>query len=151
MKVVCDEARHFLLLNAILENKFSMTYSDIPVNKNILIDLAKTEESLLDRIAMISLTHEAKGLDAGPNLLKKFNKKSEEYDVLHLILREEKEHVQFGVKWFTEISSIVEPESTPKECFQSFCQRYGISYEGRLNSINKEDRIEAGFDLSWIM
>lgn len=41
------------------------------VNKNILLDLGRTKESLIDRVCMVSMTHEGKGLDAGPRLLGK--------------------------------------------------------------------------------
>jgi len=70
---------------------------------NIIKDLASTNHSLLDRISMISMTHEAKGLDAGPRLINNIksmphNKKI--LDIFSTIVKEEVDHVKFGIKWY---------------------------------------------------
>lgn len=73
------------------------------VNKNILADLEKTQQNFLERICMISMTHEAKGLDAGPRLIEKartLTKNSHIIGALETIVKEEEMHVEFGVKWY---------------------------------------------------
>lgn len=99
---------------------------------------------------MISLTQEAKGLDAGPVLLKKLEsvvgKNSEEFKAMELILEEEKKHVEFGVKWF----KILNDGEDIKKKFRDFCERYELSFKGMDQRVNKQARSEAGFDIEWL-
>lgn len=66
-KVIQEETTHYQLLFQKLR-ELDTPYGSMIVNKNILIDLGKTDQSLIDRICMVSMTHEGKGLDAGPRL-----------------------------------------------------------------------------------
>jgi len=146
LNVIDDEARHFLMLYDRLE-AHGFTYPSMPVNKNILLDLQKTKDSLLDRIAMVSLTHEAKGLDAGPRLIGKIRSgphSEEDLQALINIVEEEKKHVEFGVKWFTTLGGA----DNGQERFREFIKRYQIFYD--IEKVNIEDREAAGFNIDWL-
>lgn len=150
LKVVDDEARHFLMLNEILEET-GFPYPSLPVNKNIISDLERTEDSLEDRIAMISLTHEAKGLDAGPRLIQKLGSNKDwvrELEALTQIVEEEKSHVAFGVKWYTRLAQEKGSLGDGGTEFKDFLKRFEVFCD--VDRINIEGRKDAGFNIDWL-
>jgi len=162
--VVADECRHFLLLQNLLERD-GMAYPSMPVNKNILGDLEKSRGELLDRLALVSLVHEAKGLDAGDRLVQKLASLGckESTAALELIVREERNHVRTGVKWFEWMcenypsvssgakgnqDSMKEQKLDPEVEFKRICSKFGIKFFE--HSINMSARKEAGFPPAWL-
>ena len=125
--VITDEVRHYSMLYEILQNDLKTPYTSLAVNKNILADLQKTEGNFLERICMISMTHEAKGLDAGPRLIKNaknLTKNSKIIDAFETIVREEESHVEFGVKWYEIICDLQKFDKNTK--YSEFMDDYGV-------------------------
>ena len=72
-KIIKDESRHFCLLDELHQHFFpEFRFGVLPVNSNILSDCDRVT-CTKDTIALLSLTHEAKGLDAGPTLMQKID------------------------------------------------------------------------------
>lgn len=72
VKVAEDEAKHFSLLCRRLE-QLGTKFGDLPVHHGLWESAAETRESLLARLSIIHLVHEARGLDANPLTIKKFD------------------------------------------------------------------------------
>ena len=151
--VISEEVTHYSLLYDKLA-VIGYPYTSIPVNKNILNDLQKTENNLLERLCMISMTHEAKGLDAGPRLIHKAKSNqflpkeiSEEINqILDKIIMEELGHVRFGVKWYKKIC---EAENLDVENrYKQFMKDYDVHI--KIDSVDIVKRQEAGFESTWI-
>ncbi|KAK0565697.1 hypothetical protein OC861_003644 [Tilletia horrida] len=78
LKVAQDEAKHYSLLAERLVEMGSH-FGALPVHHGLWESAEKTSKSLLARLAVIHLVHEARGLDANPMTIKKFeNAKDEE-------------------------------------------------------------------------
>ncbi|KAJ3976915.1 hypothetical protein EV361DRAFT_958287 [Lentinula raphanica] len=100
-KMALDESKHFSLLRARLA-AFSTTYGSLPVHASLWDSAALTSRSLLSRLAIIHLVHEARGLDVNPKTIEKFRKAGdkESVDVLEIIHADEVTHVTAGHRWF---------------------------------------------------
>lgn len=134
--VVQDEIKHFFLLEALLQRK-GIRVGDLPSNLNIVTDMAKVD-SLEEHIALISLTHEGKGLDAGPRLLQKVQSDQECRSVLDTILADEERHVGFGLKWFDRLMR----RKNKREFYANFLKKAGI----QIRAPNVAIREKLGFD-----
>lgn len=145
--VIDDECRHLQSLVSLLEAS-GHAYPSFPVNSHILADLDRTSDCLRDRIAMISLVHEAKGLDAGDRLADKCRSMGcrETLAVVEMIVREEREHVRFGVKWFSRLC--LEKKLDPKAEYMEFLKRRKVLL--RPQYMNFEAREAANFPKDWI-
>lgn len=94
LKVAEDEAKHFTLLCERLEALGSY-FGALPVHSGLWASATQTREELLERIAIVNLVHESRGLDTNPGQIQKFknagDKGSEE--VLTTIHHDEVTHV----------------------------------------------------------
>lgn len=100
--VADEEIRHFKMISDLLA-KFDTKYGDLIVHNGLFIALQKTENSLLERMAVLPRYMEANGLDANYFLINKIKNdpsKSELLSVLRVILEEEVDHVKKGDRWF---------------------------------------------------
>lgn len=70
LSVADQEATHFETLELFLK-KNQFFYGKLPGIDSIREEVAKTTTSLIERIVVIALIQEGKGLDAGPHLLNK--------------------------------------------------------------------------------
>ena len=118
ISIANEEASHFEKLEEFLQkNQFG--YGKILGLDSIREDVKKTEKELIERITVIALIQEGKGIDSGPSLLNKLRfsiikdenmkkniKKHEEIIILEQILKEEIGHVKNGVKWFKLLAGI---------------------------------------------
>lgn len=65
-----EEANHFrLLYERLVQMRYP--YGSLPVINGLTRNIAETSNSLLDRLVVISLVQEGKGLDASDRLLSK--------------------------------------------------------------------------------
>lgn len=71
VKVAEDEAKHFSLLQDRLQ-EMGAAFGDLPVHHGLWDSAQETMESLAARLCIIHLVHEARGLDANPLTIKKF-------------------------------------------------------------------------------
>ena len=106
-------------------------------------------DSILARLAIINLTHEAKGLDTYNFTRDKFLQAGDfrSVEILDKNYGEEIGHVGLGVKWFSYIckSQSLEPIST----FHEYSKTY---FRGKLKApFNTEARDTAGLSESWYL
>jgi uncharacterized ferritin-like protein (DUF455 family)/nitrite reductase/ring-hydroxylating ferredoxin subunit len=72
VKVAEDEAKHFTLLCNRLKD-MNTSFGDLPVHHGLWESASETKDSLMARLCIIHLVHEARGLDANPLTIKKFD------------------------------------------------------------------------------
>lgn len=104
-------------------------------------------DSILHRLAIINLTHEAKGLDSYFKLKEKLDKLNDTQSLLVLEhnIREELGHVACGVKWFQYFCE--EDGLSPQKEYQRI---YKMHFKGPLKPpFHKEFRDAAGMTEEW--
>ncbi|KAI1485525.1 hypothetical protein F5X96DRAFT_659626 [Biscogniauxia mediterranea] len=146
LKVANDEAKHFSLLRARLEELGSY-FGALPVHHGLWESATRTAHDLRARISVIALVHEARGLDVNPMTIEKFRAAgdSESVDALTVIHNDEITHVTTGHRW---LSWICEQEGTdPVRVFRDNVQKH---FRGAVKGpFNTEARLQAGMDKSY--
>ncbi|ASM40268.1 ferritin-like domain-containing protein [Campylobacter sp. RM12327] len=101
LEVADDEIRHFEMICEYLQT-LGYKYSDFAVHDGLFIAMQKTENSFLNRMALLPRYMEANGLDANMHMESKISKNSDKKltNILSIILDEEISHVKKGDKWF---------------------------------------------------
>ncbi|ORY58764.1 Rieske [2Fe-2S] domain protein [Pseudomassariella vexata] len=143
LKVANDEAKHFSLLRARLE-ELGSHFGALPVHHGLWESAAMTAHDLRARISIIALVHEARGLDVNPMTIEKFRKANdmESVDSLNVIHNDEITHVTTGHRWLTWICE--QEHTDPVHVFRSNVQRY---FKGAVKGpFNAEARAQAGMD-----
>ncbi|KAF9077822.1 hypothetical protein BDP27DRAFT_1311720 [Rhodocollybia butyracea] len=148
-KMALDESKHFSLLRARLSS-FSTPYGSLPVHASLWESASLTSRSLLSRLAIIHLVHEARGLDVNPKTIEKFRKAGdkESVDVLEIIHADEVTHVTAGHRWFVWMceqqmkknggEQVVDP-------IEAFREEVRQCWRGDIKGpFNVEDREKAG-------
>jgi uncharacterized ferritin-like protein (DUF455 family) len=105
--------------------------------------------SLLARLAIINLTHEAKGLDTYAYTKEKFvtAKDATSLKILDHNFNEEIHHVATGLKWFKYVCAELQLE--PLEQFHLLSRKH---FKGKLKPpFNVEARNTAGLTEEWYM
>ena len=142
LDIAAQESTHFLSLQSLLSSK-GYEYGFMPGIDTIRLEIEKTKDNLIERIAVLALIQEGKGLDAGPHLLKRL-KDQEELKVFGKIVEEEVFHVKNGVKWF----KIFVGEEKIKEKFAVIWQKFAGNSK-KIENMNWKSRTQAGFERSW--
>jgi len=141
LKVANDEAKHFSLLRARLE-ELGSSFGALPVHHGLWESAVRTSHDLRARISVIALVHEARGLDVNPLTIEKFRKANdlESVEVLDIIHNDEITHVTTGHRW---LSWICEQEGTdPVTVFRENVQEH---FRGAVKGpFNVEARAQAG-------
>jgi len=99
---------------------------------------------LLDRLAIVHMVHEARGLDVNPETMNKFavSGDSKSADMLKIIHEDEITHVGCGVKWFEYVCE--KREWDPVKTFKAIVDR---QRHGRIKPPwNEKDRGRAGMN-----
>ncbi|CAD6896553.1 unnamed protein product [Tilletia controversa] len=149
MKVALDEAKHFTLLSERLQEMGSY-FGALPVHHGLWESAEKTANSLLARISVIHLVHEARGLDANPMTIRKFaNAKDEDsVKILNIIHSDECTHVGCGHRWLTWLCAHALPE--PTDPVQTFRANVRSNFVGKVKGpFNVDDRARAGLTRDW--
>ncbi|KAJ3207621.1 hypothetical protein HDU67_007353 [Dinochytrium kinnereticum] len=73
LKVAADEARHFTYLVDRLE-ALGCKYGDLAIHGGLWDSAKVTSASLIDRLAIVHMVHEARGLDVNPATIAKFER-----------------------------------------------------------------------------
>ncbi len=142
LKVAVEEALHFVLLSSHL-NGLGYEYGDFPGHDTLWEMVAKTQDDVLARMALVPRTMEARGLDAAPGT---YNKLKQVGDVagaaiIEIILRDEIGHVAIGNRWFGYLCR--QRGLDPVDCYAELAVRYRAP---RLRGpFNLEARRAAGF------
>jgi len=142
LKVAAEEAYHFGLLNAHLQT-LGYQYGDFTGHDSLWEMVARTQDDVLARMALVPRTMEARGLDASPSLRNKFAQIGDVAmaGVLDIILRDEIGHVAIGNVWFNWLCSKRELE--PIATYATLAQQY--SAPTLRKPFNLEARRQAGF------
>ncbi|KAE8155070.1 hypothetical protein BDV25DRAFT_64876 [Aspergillus avenaceus] len=143
LKVANDEAKHFSLLRARLEEMGS-SFGALPVHHGLWESATMTAHDLRARICIIALVHEARGLDVNPMTIEKFRNAGDDESVqsLEVIHNDEITHVTTGHRW---LSWICQEEGTdPVHVFRNNVRKY---FKGNIREpFNAEARAQAGLD-----
>ena len=101
VQVAVDEAKHFELLQARLV-ELDAAYGDFPAHDGLWEAATATKHDVLDRMALVPMTLEARGLDTTPATVKRLTQNGDEAtaNIMALIGEEEIDHVAAGVRWF---------------------------------------------------
>ncbi|KAH8673313.1 Rieske [2Fe-2S] domain protein [Xylariales sp. PMI_506] len=143
LKVANDEAKHFSLLRARLE-ELGSHFGALPVHHGLWESAVMTAHDLRARISVIALVHEARGLDVNPMTIEKFRKADdmESVDVLTVIHNDEITHVTTGHRWLTWICE--QEQVDPVQVFRDNVKKY---FWGAVKGpFNVEARLQAGMD-----
>ncbi|KAB8068861.1 hypothetical protein BDV29DRAFT_62324 [Aspergillus leporis] len=143
LKVANDEAKHFSLLRARMEEMGSY-FGALPVHHGLWESATITAHDLRARISIIALVHEARGLDVNPMTIEKFRRAgdAESVQCLEVIHNDEITHVTTGHRW---LSWVCQEEGTdPVQVFRSNVRKY---FRGNIKEpFNAEARAQAGLD-----
>ena len=143
LKVASDEAKHFSLLRARLEELGSY-FGALPVHHGLWDSATATADDLRARICIICLVHEARGLDVNPLTIAKFQRAGDEDSVksLNVIHNDEITHVTTGHRWLTWICN--EEELDAIQVFRTNVLKH---FRGALKGpFNDEARLQTGMD-----
>ncbi|KAG0267038.1 hypothetical protein DFQ27_009184 [Actinomortierella ambigua] len=101
IQMACDEAKHFKWFYYRLED-LGAHYGDLPVHASIWDSVLDTAHSMLARMAVVHMVHEARGLDVNPSTIARFDKSGDVVSarMLELVHADEVVHVQIGHRWF---------------------------------------------------
>jgi len=142
LKVACEEAHHFSLLNAHLQT-LGFTYGDFSGHNSLWEMVDKTKGDVLARMALVPRTLEARGLDALPALRAKLAQAGDMLaaEILDITLRDEVGHVSIGNYWFNFLCT--QKDLEPLSTFEQLCNTY-VAPKLR-GPFNLEARSAAGF------
>ncbi|KNA21521.1 hypothetical protein SOVF_041890 [Spinacia oleracea] len=143
--VADDESRHFAWCSQRL-SELGFRYGDMPAHNLLWRECLKSRDNVAARLAAIPLVQEARGLDAGPRLVKKligFGDKQTSRIVAR-IAHEEVAHVAVGVYWFFSVCQKL--GQVPCSTFKDLLKEYDIEVKGPFNYSARD---EAGLPRHW--
>ncbi|KAI1433803.1 hypothetical protein GGR50DRAFT_666504 [Xylaria sp. CBS 124048] len=143
LKVANDEAKHFSLLRARLE-ELGSHFGALPVHHGLWESATETAHDLRARISVIALVHEARGLDVNPLTIEKFHAAEdvESVEVMTVIHNDEITHVTTGHRWLTWICQ--QEETDPVQVFRANVRKH---FRGAVKGpFNTDARQQAGMD-----
>ncbi|XP_075478241.1 uncharacterized protein LOC142519189 [Primulina tabacum] len=143
--VADDESRHFTWCSQRLE-ELGFSYGDMPAHSFLWRECEKSSGDVTARLAVIPLVQEARGLDAGPRLVKKLIGFGDHRtsDIVAKIADEEIAHVAVGVYWFVSVCQRM--CRTPCTTFKDILDEYNVELKGPFNYSARE---EAGIPQEW--
>ncbi|MES2683191.1 MAG: ferritin-like domain-containing protein [Pseudomonadota bacterium] len=141
LSVAQDEARHFLMMRARLQ-QLGYDYGDFAAHNGLWESAEKTAHDLLVRMACVPRVLEARGLDVTPNLINRLRevRDTETMAVLEVILAEEVRHVEIGTHWFHHCCA--ERGLEPVATFRRLLQEQNITLRPPFNEAARK---AAGF------
>lgn len=147
VRVAVEEALHFELVAQVLAAR-GAAYGDMPAHDGLWEAAVSTADSLEARLAIVPLTHEARGLDTTPASIDRLRGHADTADItdaLDIIYRDEITHVAAGVRWFAWLAA-----RTGTEAAGAYHALLRERYKGGLKPpFNDAARAEAGMPLAW--
>lgn len=142
IKVAKEEADHFSLLNNYL-NDHGCKYGDLSAHNGLWEMALKTDENVLERMALVPRVLEARGLDVAPGMIKKLEAAGDLdfVDCLNIIYKEEIGHVAIGSHWFRYCCEIEGVDS--RQTFMKLLKFHMNS--GLKGPFDEWSRLQAGF------
>ncbi|KAG4128107.1 hypothetical protein ERO13_D09G001900v2 [Gossypium hirsutum] len=143
--VADDESRHFAWCSQRLA-EIGFNYGDMPAHNLLWRECEKSSDNVAARMAAIPLVQEARGLDAGPRLVKKMVGFGDHRTstIVARIAEEEIAHVAVGVYWFMFICHKM--NRAPCSTFKELLQEYNLELKGPFNYSARD---EAGIPREW--
>lgn len=148
VRVAKEEATHFTYLVDRLKALGSY-FGELPVHDGLWDSAVLTSDSLLSRLAIVHMVHEARGLDVNPSTIEKFRKAEdfESVEKLKQIHRDEITHVAAGQRWFSYICALKGVDR-----YKTFHDIVKNLFWGSLRPpFNERDRLEAGLDQNYYL
>lgn len=148
VSVASDEAKHFQLLSDRLQT-MGGSYGDLPAHDGLWGAAEDTSGDLLERLAIVPMVLEARGLDVTPAMIKRFKNLGdlESAAVLNTIYTDEIGHVAIGVRWFEYLCER-RNAGNPQAVFNEIVAR---KFTGSLKPpFNFDARSAAGMDPSYL-
>ena len=104
LQVADEEALHFTLLAEHLRG-LGFAYGDFPAHNGLWDMAMRTQHDVLERMALLPRTLEARGLDVTPGTKAKLVQAGDSAigPILDIILRDEIGHVSIGNRWFNHV------------------------------------------------
>ncbi|GJP79485.1 hypothetical protein CLOP_g9716 [Closterium sp. NIES-67] len=144
--VADDESRHLAWCLQRLE-EMGFSYGDMPAHNLLWKDCEKSANHVQDRLAVIPMVQEARGLDAGPRLVERLIGLGDTRSaaVVAKIAQEEVAHVAVGVAWFVWVCERmgVDPHLSFTTVIQALCA------DGVKGPFNHAARATAGLPRHW--
>ncbi|CAI5939853.1 unnamed protein product [Closterium sp. NIES-64] len=123
------------------------SYGDMPAHNLLWRDCEKSANHVQDRLAVIPMVQEARGLDAGPRLVERLVGLGDNRSaaVVAKIAQEEVAHVAVGVAWFVWVCERmgVDPQTSFTSVIRSLCA------DGVKGPFNHAARASAGLPRHW--
>lgn len=143
--VADDESRHFMWCSQRLA-ELGFKYGDMPANNLLMRECENTSNNVAARLAVIPLVQEARGLDAGPRLVKRLMGFGDHRTskIVAKIAEEEIAHVAVGVDWFLSVCQKM--NRAPCPTFKDLIKEYGAELRGPFNHSSREI---AGIPRDW--
>ncbi|XP_023530441.1 uncharacterized protein LOC111793010 [Cucurbita pepo subsp. pepo] len=143
--VADDESRHFTWCSQRLA-ELGFKYGDMAAHNLLWRECEKSSDNVAARLAAIPLVQEARGLDAGPRLVKKLIGFGDHRtsDIVARIADEEVAHVAVGIDWFILVCQKM--ERAPCSTFKDLLKEYNVELKGPFNYSARD---EAGLPRDW--
>ena len=144
MRIACEEANHFSLLNNYLK-ELGYSYGDFNAHNGLWALAVETDYDVLVRMALVPRIMEARGLDVTPGIIQKFMSIPDlkAVEILSIILEEEHDHVAIGNKWFHYLC-----EQRGLAPLETFKQLIGQHINGQIKPpFATEARLKSGFTI----
>ena len=119
LAVAADEAMHFVLLARRLIG-LGTAYGDLPAHDGLWEAAYATRHDLAERLAIVPMVLEARGLDVTPTMIERMRSAGDETTarILERIYSDEIRHVRCGTTWFEKVCK--RDGSDPSATWQSF-------------------------------
>lgn len=142
MKVAKEEAYHFSLMNDYL-NMHGYQYGDFSAHNGLWEMALKTDQNLLERMALVPRVLEARGLDVTPGMIKKLENAGDDafVECLKIIYQDEIGHVAIGSRWFFYCCKLQGVDS--RETFIKLLKQH--MNNGLKGPFDEWSRLQAGF------
>ena len=141
-----EEAKHFTLLRARLENKGSF-YGQFKTQDGLWDAAHTTRDDIKARLSIVCLVHEARGLDVNPGQIIKFRAIGdlETVAAMTVVHADEISHVAAGHRYLEYVC-----EKEGLDAILVFRENVKRHFAGRLKGpFNREDRSKAGMEEKW--
>lgn len=143
LQVALEESQHFTMLNQRLLS-LGYQYGDFDAHNGLWEMALQTQNSNIERMALVPRVLEARGLDVTPGIMQRLKSvgDTETVKILEVILREEVGHVEIGTRWFRY--SCEQEKVDPDETFIALLKKYNVT-TGK-STLYIDARKQAGFN-----
>eukprot|EP01084_Bolivina_argentea_P120409 213421_1 len=149
LRIAAEEALHYNLWAKRLKELGSF-YGALPGHNGLWMSAINTNKCILDRLTIVHMVLEGRGLDVTPFSMEKLKKVKDEksLQLLKIIYKDEITHVKSGLRWFKYVCNQLNIENM----IHKFHAIVRNKFDGNLKPpFNDKAREEAGFTKEWYM